>query len=71
MVVAIKIIWAATAISSSVQFLKRVAVVLEGHVLKVSPHTSHLKGNAFPTFLIGKKFIAWKTACCLSTEDGI
>lgn len=71
MAVTIKIIWAATAILSSEQFLKTAAVVPEGHVLKVSPRMSQLKENVFPTFLCGKKFIAWQTAYCLSTEDGI
>lgn len=71
MVVAIKIIWAPTAALSSEQFLKMVAMVPEGHVLKVSPRTSQLKENVFPTFLSGKKFIARKTAYCPSTEEGI
>lgn len=50
---------------------RAVVEVASGHVLKVSPCTSQLKENVFPTFLSGKKFRAWKTAYCLSTEDGI
>lgn len=71
MAVAIKIIWAATAIQSSEQFLKTLAVVPKRHVLKVNTRTSQLKENVFLTFLSGKKFIAWKTAYRLSAEDGI
>lgn len=67
MVVAIKIIWVAMAIMSLEQFLKTVAMVPEGHVLKLS----QLEENVFLIFLSGKKFIAWKPAYCLSTEDGI
>lgn len=71
MAAAIKIIWGAIETLSSEQFLKTLAVVPKGHVLKVSPHMSQLKENVFLTLLSGKKFIAWKTAYCLSTEDDI
>lgn len=53
MVAAIKIIWAARAISSVEQFLQTVAMAPEGRVLQVSPCTSQLT-ESLPYFPLRK-----------------